>query len=69
MAKVKDLETTTIRLDSPTRKELERVAELGGVSSSDVIRMCVKHGLPIVEHGFRQMSALLEEKLPTKGKR
>ena len=59
-----ELKNTTIRLDEDMRKEVERVAKLGGVTPADVIRMCVKHGLAIVEHGFQQMSALLQEKLP-----
>ena len=66
---MKELKPTTVRVDEQMRKELERVAALGGVTPADVIRMCVKHGLPIVEHGFQQMSELLEQKLPTKGKR
>lgn len=47
-------------------KDVEQVAQVGGVTPADVIRMCVKHGLPIVQHGFDQMSTLLAEKLPTK---
>ncbi len=62
---MKELKNTTVRLDDEMRKEVDRVAKLGGVTPADVIRMCVKHGLGIVEHGFKQMSALLQQKLPS----
>jgi hypothetical protein len=63
---MRQLNPTTIRFDEPTRKEVERVASMGGVAPADVIRMCVKHGLPIVEYGFSQMNTLLETKTPRK---
>jgi hypothetical protein len=61
---VRELNPTTIRLDEQMKKDVDRVAEMGGVAPADVIRMCVKHGLPIVEHGFAQMNAFLETKTP-----
>lgn len=61
---VRELKNTTVRLDDDMRKDVERVAGMGGVTPADVIRMCVKHGLPIVEHGFTQMNAFLETKTP-----
>lgn len=44
------------------RKEVERVAALGGVAPADVIRLCIKSGLPSVERGFRSMGAMLDSK-------
>lgn len=44
------------------RKDVDRVAQIGGVTASDVIRMCVKHGLPAVEHGFVQMRDFVKGK-------
>lgn len=42
----------SIRLDSDLKGEVERVAALGGVSPSDVIRVCVSKGLPILAEGY-----------------
>lgn len=61
---MRELKPTTIRVDDAMRKELERVAGRGGVTPAGVIRMCMKYGLPIVEHGFEEMNAFLEQKLP-----
>ncbi len=62
---MRQLKVTTIRLAEEMLKEVERVAKRGGVTPADVIRMCVKYGLPIVEHGFDQMNALLEQNTQT----
>ncbi|MCZ7637663.1 MAG: ribbon-helix-helix protein, CopG family [Verrucomicrobia bacterium] len=43
----------SIRLDSDLKAEVERVAALGGVSPSDVIRVCVSKGLPILAEGYQ----------------
>lgn len=59
------LKNYSIRFGPEERAALEKVARSAGVTPSDVIRMCVKHGLPIVQHGFDQMKALLEAKLPS----
>ena len=42
----------SIRLDAQLKTEVERVASLGGVSPSDVIRICVAKGLPILAEGY-----------------
>ena len=42
----------SIRLDAELKAEVERVAALGGVSPSDVIRVCVSKGLPIMAEGY-----------------
>jgi len=61
---LQEMKNSTVRSDDDTRNELERVANVGGVTPADVIRMCVKYGLPIVEHGFNAMAQMLEEKIP-----
>jgi hypothetical protein len=43
----------SIRLDAALKAEVERVATLGGVSPSDVIRVCVSKGLPILAEGYQ----------------
>lgn len=43
----------SIRLDVELKAEVERVARLGGVSPSDVIRICVSKGLPILAEGYQ----------------
>ena len=43
----------SIRLDAELKAEVERVARLGGVSPSDVIRICVAKGLPILAEGYQ----------------
>lgn len=43
----------SLRLDPELRDEVERVAALGGVSPSDVIRICVNKGLPILAEGYQ----------------
>lgn len=60
------LKNYSIRFSADERASLEKVAKAAGVTPSDVIRMCVKHGLPVVQHGFEQMASMLKEKLPAK---
>ena len=43
----------SIRLDAELKTEVERVARLGGVSPSDVIRVCVTKGLPLLAEGYQ----------------
>jgi DNA-binding MurR/RpiR family transcriptional regulator len=52
-------------MTSEMLQELERVAQDSGVAPADVIRMCVKFGLPVVEAGFKTMKELIEEKIAT----
>lgn len=63
-----EIKNTTVRLDPEIRKEVDRVAKIYGITASDVVRMCVKYGLPLVEQGFQQMGAFLEEKLAERQK-
>jgi predicted transcriptional regulator len=57
---VRELKPSSIRIDDEMRKEIERIATLGHVTPADVIRMCVKAGLPTVERAYEQMNAVLE---------
>ena len=62
----------SVRLDDATRADLKRVADKSGVSESDIIRICVTNGLPIVEETFGEMrhrfKALANQPSATEGR-
>jgi hypothetical protein len=57
-------EQLTVRLPEDVANEIDQIAESAGSNPTEILRLCVNYGLPIVRQGFTQMNALLEEKLP-----
>lgn len=44
-------ETLPIRIDTETQETLDRITEATGLNRSAVVRMSLRHGLPLVESG------------------
>ena len=49
-------------------KLIEQAARAANITPTDVIRLCVKHGLPIVRAGFEEMERLSKQRGGAKGK-
>ncbi len=45
----------SVRFEAATREELQAVADLAGLTPADVVRICVREGLPIVRASFEAM--------------
>ena len=50
-------ENLNIRLGEELRAEVERVAAIGGVGVAEIIRLCVREALPVVDRAFVRMKA------------
>lgn len=58
-------ETLPVRLPNSTDSRLRRIAEATGLNKSDIMRIALAHGLPLIEAG----QLAVEETEPQKGSR
>lgn len=53
-------ETFPVRMSPDTNARIKRVAKAVGLSKSDVLRMAMAHGLPLVEAGKLSLTSHTE---------